>query len=67
MESSTAAKAVRGVSSEGFMTTVQPHARAGPTWYIRKQITPKMIVIPRLLKTLKKVKMGKFRRVKIQN
>jgi len=31
MESSTAAKAVRGVSSEGFMTTVQPHARAGPT------------------------------------
>lgn len=31
-DSSAAAKAVRGVSSEGFMTTVQPHARAGPTW-----------------------------------
>lgn len=30
--SSAAAKAVKGVSSEGFMTTVQPHARAGPTW-----------------------------------
>lgn len=31
MASSAAAKAVSGVSSEGFMTTVQPHARAGPT------------------------------------
>lgn len=30
--SSAAAKAVRGVSSDGFMTIVQPHARAGPTW-----------------------------------
>lgn len=29
--SSAAAKAVKGVSSEGFMTTVQPAARAGPT------------------------------------
>lgn len=30
-ESSAAAKAVRGVSSEGFITTVQPQASAGPT------------------------------------
>jgi hypothetical protein len=29
---SAAAKAVRGVSSEGFKTTVQPQARAGPTY-----------------------------------
>ena len=34
-ESSAAAKAVKGVSSEGFMTTVQPLARAGPTWNAR--------------------------------
>lgn len=31
IESSAAAKAVKGVSSEGFITTVQPQARAGPT------------------------------------
>lgn len=31
-ESSAAAKAVRGVSSDGFITTVQPQARAGPTY-----------------------------------
>ena len=30
-ESSAAAKAHKGVNSEGFMTTVQPAARAGPT------------------------------------
>lgn len=31
-DSSAAANAVKGVSSEGFITTVQPQARAGPTW-----------------------------------
>lgn len=53
MESSAAAKAVRGVSSEGFTTTVQPHARAGPTWKIRKQIILKMTDVHKLIKSLK--------------
>lgn len=46
-ESSAAAKAVRGVISEGFMTTVQPHASAGPTWYKweTKQVILKMTYI----------------------
>lgn len=37
MESSAAANAVNGVSSEGFITTVHPHARAGATWHQDKQ------------------------------
>lgn len=36
-ESSAAANAVNGVSSEGFTTTVHPHARAGATWHRDKQ------------------------------
>lgn len=43
MESSAAANAVNGVSSEGFITTVHPEARAGATWYQDKQSTIYML------------------------